>query len=314
MTTGLSPNEPLFAYCQGTISGVLAIIIQTQGPSYRSVGATMVFADNGDRFGSLSSGCIEADLELHADRVRNQKSPSIVQYGAGSPFMDIVLPCGGALKILLIPQPEPAELALINTAVQSRQTVRVNISFQSGKIAKTNCLEPDLDGKFFSLTIEPALQFVVFGKGPEATTFAQLAETLGYSGTLLSSDPDTLAALADGSWATSQITRPHCPIDLNVDQRTAILLFFHDHEWEAPILKDVLKSRAFFVGCQGSQRTSETRLEQLKQMGLNRQELERVRGPIGLIQSTRDPATLAVSVLAEVLGLANELLKSDGQS
>ena len=49
-------------------------------------------------------------------------------------------------------------------------------------------------------------------------------------------------------------------------------------------------------------------------MGLNRQELERVRGPIGLIQSTRDPATLAVSVLAEVLGLANELLKSDGQS
>ncbi|WP_273509331.1 XdhC family protein [Planktotalea frisia] len=306
MPIGLSPNEPLFAYCRGAIKGVLAIVIQTQGPSYRSVGATMVFTDDGARVGSLSSGCIEADLKLHADRVRNNKLPANVQYGAGSPFKDIVLPCGGALEILLIPQPEPAELALINMAVLTRQTINVNVSLQSGKITKSNSLDQSIGCNLFSLTIEPALQFIVFGKGPEATMFAQLAETLGYPGTLLSPDPETLAALEGASWATKPITRPHCPDDLSMDERTAILLFFHDHEWEAPILKYVLSSNAFYIGCQGSRKTSEVRLAQLKLMGLSQTELNRLRGPIGLIPSTRDPATLGVSVLAEVLGLANE--------
>ena len=35
--------------------------------------------------------------------------------------------------------------------------------------------------------------------------------------------------------------------------------------------------------------------------GATHEELQRVKGPIGLIPSVRDPKTLAVSVLAEVL-------------
>jgi xanthine dehydrogenase accessory factor len=41
-------------------------------------------------------------------------------------------------------------------------------------------------------------------------------------------------------------------------------------------------------------------------MGVPAEQLARLRGPIGLIPSARDPGTLAVSVLAEIIATAME--------
>ena len=67
------------------------------------------------------------------------------------------------------------------------------------------------------------------------------------------------------------------------------------------ILDAVLRSNAFYIGAQGSQRAREEREVSVIALGASHSDAARIKGPIGLIPSARDPRTLAVSVLAEVL-------------
>ena len=83
------------------------------------------------------------------------------------------------------------------------------------------------------------------------------------------------------------------------------MLFFHDHDWEPPILAEAVSRPAFYIGAQGSMMARETRMRELAALGLEDAALARLRGPIGLLPSARDPRTLAISVLAEVLDVAN---------
>jgi xanthine dehydrogenase accessory factor len=296
-------QSPIFCLAEGTIRGVLALVIRTEGPSYRSVGATMVLADDGSRLGSLSSGCIESDLAIHAQTVRDTGLPVVVTYGRGSPFMDIELPCGGGLDILLIPQPTDAELDLIASVKRDRKRVTIAISKRDGAISTVDENQAMSDDVFL-LSLLPPLKFCIFGKGPEAGNFALLAQALGYEGILLSPDPETLDGFADTVWGSVLLHKQACPVGLNPDAYTAVVLFFHDHDWEAPLLRDLLQTDAFYIGAQGSKRAGDARAAELQALGVSNEQCNRIVGPIGMIPSTRDPQTLAVSVLAEILNKA----------
>lgn len=296
-----SGYSPLLAMAMGKISGVLAMVIRTDGPSYRAVGASMVFHDDGSKTGSLSSGCIEADLAIHAAEVRKFETPIRIIYGRGSPFVDIQLPCGGGLEILLLPQLQNDERLLVSQVVTKRKTLNIAISLDTGRITKSTTAKSGLNDDQFALRLIPPLRFVVFGKGPEATTFTRLVQSLGYNGAIVSPDPETLKMCQILGWSTHEIRQPIAPGYIDLDERSAITFFFHDHEWEAPILKDVLGFDTFYIGCQGSKRTSDNRMIELERLGVSAQDRQRVRGPIGLVPSVRDSNTLAVSVLAEIL-------------
>ena len=143
----------------------------------------------------------------------------------------------------------------------------------------------------------------MFGKGPEAVTFAKLVQSLGYNGVLVSPDPDTINTAKIAGCTTREIFHPKCPEDILLPPRTAVICFFHDQEWEAPILSGILDRDTFYIGCQGSKQTSDTRFLELKRLDVPIELRQKVRGPIGLIPSVRDSNTLAVSVLAEILSL-----------
>ena len=150
----------------------------------------------------------------------------------------------------------------------------------------------------------PEIRFLVFGKGPEASTFAALVQAAGYPSVLLSPDEETLEAGRQAGAGTQHLTVPGWPEGLAVDDRTAIVLFFHDHDWEPPILIGAVRTPAFYIGSQGSRRARDARLMELEAMGMTETERMRLRGPIGLVPSARDARTLAVSVLAEVLAVS----------
>ena len=91
-------------------TGVLALIHEVLGTSYRTVGTMMAFMADGRRVGSLSSGCIEDDIAEHAKAALTSGQAKSLRYGTGSPFFDLKLPCGGGLSILLVPNPDQAVL------------------------------------------------------------------------------------------------------------------------------------------------------------------------------------------------------------
>lgn len=295
--------EPIRQLAAAGGDGVLCVITHVDGPSYRPLGAMMAVLADERRIGTLSSGCVEADIALHSAKALDSGLPHRVRYGKGSPFADIVLPCGGGLEILLVPRPDVAVLKTLLSHHGARQACVLEVDHRSGALCAVAQGETGWTGDIFSITLDPEICFFVFGKGPETATFAGLVQAAGYPNLVLSPDTETLEAVAATGCATQHLTHAHCPKDLAIDARSAVVLFFHDHEWEPPILAEALTSQAFYVGAQGSLRAAEMRRMELARLGTSEAEIARLHGPIGLVPSARDARKLAVSVLAEVLSL-----------
>ncbi|MCV6598264.1 MAG: XdhC family protein [Mangrovicoccus sp.] len=299
-------HDPIQAVLASPEGAVLALIAGVEGPSYRPVGAAMAVLGNGQRVGSLSSGCIEADIATHAAAARAEAQPKLLRYGRGSPFMDIHLPCGGGLDIVLLPRPDLDVLRALLEHRAARQPCVLEVNLRSGRMGLSATAEErtERQGDLLRIYNAPELRFLVFGKGPEASTFAALVQSANYPNLLLSPDQETLDHGAAAGCATQHLRGPVYPEGLGADARSAVVLFFHDHDWEPPILQGALQSPAFYIGAQGSLRARETRMVTMRALGLPEDQLARLHGPVGLIRSARDPGTLAVSVLAEILDKA----------
>lgn len=294
--------DPWDAAQRGGTGTVLALLTATHGPAYRNPGAAMAIFPDGHYVGAITSGCIEADLVLHAQEVRASGQPKHLRYGEGSPFIDMRLPCGGAVEIDLVRIQDHHVLADLAAARRARQAVSLRIS-PEGRFSLADWRETGPDAAHgFSVGFPPPLRFVVFGAGPEASLFASLVRSLGYEQLLVSHEDTSLNAARALGCEVMKISKVTDLDTLKIDADCATVLFYHDHDYEPAILKYLLTTPAFYIGAQGSRSTQRTRLMRLAEMGVSQEAMARVRGPIGLIPSSRDPRTLAVSVLAEIIG------------
>lgn len=296
-----SSIAPILFLAESDAPAVLAVITDIEGPSYRPLGATMALGADGTRVGTLSSGCVESDIALHASEALAASEPKVVRYGRGSPFVDIQLPCGGGLEITLIPNPDRTVLQEVAAKFRSREACALTIDTTNTQLSIGAPRDTQRDDAGFHIRLDPEIFFYVFGKGPEAITFSALVQSAGFPNILCSPDQETLEAAAVAGSETRHLTSARFPQDLTPDQHSAVVLFFHDHDWEPAILQSALASEAFYVGAQGSQRAAAARRAELMALGVEDEALERLRGPIGLIPSARDARKLAVSVLAEVM-------------
>lgn len=259
---------------------VLALISGTEGPAYRPAGAGMVIRADGGASGQLSAGCIDRDVILHALDALAEGRPRNLRYGRGSPFKDLRLPCGGGLDITLLPHPDRAAIARARRDLAARRETRLELAGAP------------------ALHILPALRFLVLGKGPEARTFAEMAHAAGYLTELHAPDEETLEG------ASGFIARRfghEWPAGVALDARSAVTMFFHDHDREIPLLEHALASPAFYTGAMGSLRAAQARHEALIARGVPPAHIARLSQSFGLIPSARSPRALAVSVLADII-------------
>jgi xanthine dehydrogenase accessory factor len=288
----------------------LAVITDVVGASYRPLGAMMAIFADGRRVGSLSSGCVEKDIETHAARALEEGKMQRIRYGAGSPFFDIQLPCGGGLEITLVPRPDREVMARLAGQLGGREVTLAVVDVDQQQICIGEFGGSEIAGwqdQRFEVVIEPELNFVLFGKGTEIVAFAALVASLRFGCIVLSGDQETLDEARGYGCEVRALKKPEFPPDIRVDVFTAICLFFHDHDWEPPILAVALDSPAFYIGCQGSERAAASRREELITIGIGHAQLARLRGPIGLVKSAKDARTLSIGVLAEILEEHREL-------
>lgn len=81
----------------------LATVVFVRGSAYRRPGAQMLIYADGKRLGSVSGGCLEADVVTRAKEVMETGIAEYVLYDAKSSNGDLVfeLGCGGAIGILI---------------------------------------------------------------------------------------------------------------------------------------------------------------------------------------------------------------------
>ena len=101
----------------------LVTITGLTGSSSRSIGTLMGVAEDGCFVGSLSGGCIEGAVVAEAQQAIQEGRARQVRYGAGSPYIDIRLPCGGGVDLLFQPNPDRGEIRHAFACLEGRQSL-----------------------------------------------------------------------------------------------------------------------------------------------------------------------------------------------
>ncbi|MCV6627578.1 MAG: XdhC family protein, partial [Cellvibrionaceae bacterium] len=91
---------------------------------------------------------------------------------------------------------------------------------------------------------------------------------------------------------------------LGLDTHTLVVALSHDPKLDDLAIIAALDSKAAYVGAMGSARTSAARREWLQtHFGFSDQSLARLRAPIGLDIGSKTPAEIAVSIVADLIGV-----------
>ncbi|MEL7130239.1 MAG: XdhC family protein, partial [Pseudomonadota bacterium] len=235
----------------------LAIMTSIEGGGVRAPGALMGVTAEGHTFGYLSGGCIDADVALRAQSALKTGTGRSLRYGAGSPFVDIQLPCGGAIEIAVCPDLSTDTLKTAIAHLEARQSIYVGIdrAYQlSIHEDKPSTEQLDL---LFVANYRPQLQLRVVGSGAETIALARLAKAVGVGCIVQSHDETTLKAVeALGAFEGIKINGLNDLPDIEDDPSTAVVILYHDAAREGPLLKQALNGNAFYIGAVGSRNTS----------------------------------------------------------
>ena len=281
----------------------LATIIDADGGP-RPIGSQMVVTKDA-AWGFLSGGCIEADVALHGRATLADGEPRRLVYGRGSPFIDMRLPCGGRLEVLVERVPAGDEAV---ASLESLTKLRAVALWESNGRERSCRVAQEAGGKLADPLVRrlyhPAQRLAVVGSDPFALAIAGLGTRIGW-------DTHLLAPFGPGAPPPYRVACDRRPIaqalhDLAADRWTAIAVATHDLELDQDALIAALRSDAGYVGVLGSRRRLPERVAGLRAAGLTEAEIKRLRAPIGLPIRARSPWEVAIAVAAEIIAAASE--------
>lgn len=290
----------------------LITVVQTWGASPRPVGSWAVLSDDGRLTGSVSGGCVEDHLTERMKAGELDRSiPFFLEYGinAGDAHR-FGLPCGGTLKLMVEPAPDPQSLAELATGLNKGKMVARKTDILSGAVT----LRPAWPGEMSRLSEShflavwgPRWRLLIVGAGQIARYLVPMAQAVGFAVTVV--DPRFEAEAAwDNALAPMVRDMPDDVIaSWQPDSHSAIVTVSHDPKIDDMALIEALRSDAYFVGAIGSHATQQRRRERLRGFDLDDYQIDRLRGPVGLDIGSRTPPEIAVSIVAALVAERNRL-------
>jgi xanthine dehydrogenase accessory factor len=313
-----------------------AVVTSVWGSAPRPEGACLLATADGRLVGSVAGGCIESATAVEVAEAIARGAPKLVTFGVSNQrAWEVGLACGGTIRVFVEPtvRPDILEAArgpggvvvatvLEGTGVGSALVVSddgtergslppgidrgavADAARRALAVATSSTIELPGPGGTTSVFLEvfsrrPKL--LIFGGVHIAAALVPLAKALGYR-----------TVVADGREAF--LSRERFPeadelvlgwpeevfARVGIDAATYVCVLSHDPKFDEPALKIALRSQAGYVGAIGSRKTQAVRREKLRAAGLSDAELSRLHGPIGLDLGGRQPAEVALAILAEI--------------
>lgn len=288
----------------------LATLIDVTGSSPRPVGSEMAIADDGECAGYVSGGCVEAAVAAEALAVLADGKPRLLDYGAGSPVLDVQLSCGGRIRILVRAVADAQ--AYVSTLRAARNERRTLVSITDCETGSTQFstegservagadIEPS--AQRYRHLHQPPLRLIIVGGDPIVLALLRLAPMFGVDTVLLrprgpESYPDDLPAPLhyDRRGLETSLAA------VTLDARTAVYTLSHDADTDHTLLMWALRSKAYCVGALGSRSKARLRLERLRADGIDEATLSRLHTPAGIDIGAKTPQEIALSILGQVI-------------
>lgn len=322
-----SPTDPLEAARAwlGSFERVaLATVIATWGSSPVPIGGQLVVAPDGRFQGSVSGGCIEAEVIYAAGEVIGSGMPRVLEFGVSNETAwRSGLPCGGRIEILVEAIDRAAGLTYLDALLDARPkrkalVVRTALSGGARTLYdETSELPSDIaavlksgqsqvidgpEGRAFLHVRAPAVHLIIIGATHIAQILTDLARRIGWSVTI--ADPRSAFATEDRfacdiprstDWPEASLAA------MSLDSRTAVITLTHVGHIDDEALISAIRSPCFYVGALGSRRTHAARVARLQAAGASEAEIGRIHAPIGLKIGAAGPAEIAVSILSEIV-------------
>ncbi|MGE0442587.1 MAG: XdhC family protein [Gemmatimonadales bacterium] len=314
-----------------------AVVTQVWGSAPRGEGAVLLAAADGSMAGSVSGGCVENAVVEEIRGAIEAGRPKALEYGVTHErAWEFGLSCGGTISLFVEPAVRPE---LLEAARSDRGSVVATIIGGAGPVGRSLVYREDgsreprgvsgplvemmaagaadalrrLTSRSESLPApegEVRVLYEVFPRRPTllifggvhiATALCRLAKPLGFR-----------VVVADGREAF--LTRERFPDadelivgwpdevfrEVGIDSATCLCLLTHDPKFDEPAIEIALRSPAAYIGVIGSRKTQALRRERLAAAGFSAEEIGRLHGPIGLDLGGREPAEIALGILAEI--------------
>jgi xanthine dehydrogenase accessory factor len=261
----------------------IATLVDIRGGAARALGSHVAVAADGRFCGYVSGGCVEAAVASEALLALEAGRDRMVLFGEGSPFFDIVLPCGGGITVAIHVLRDAAPIRHVLSRLRQRQPAGLTYSPGAGRLVAIDpVMRAGWQGDAFATVYRPATRLVVSGQSNEADMVCGIAEAAGFDVVNLrpGEDVQRLSGL--------------------IDPFTAVALLHHDIDKELDVLDAALRAEPLYIGALGSARTHRRRLDRLAARGWDKDTLSRIKAPIGMFGPARDASSLALSVVADV--------------
>lgn len=295
---------------------VVATVVETWGSAPRATGAQLVIDAAGAMEGSVSGGCVEGAVILEAQEALATGKAALLDYGVSDDDAFAVgLACGGRIRVLVEPVGAVLPVTVLEAVMEAdaaRRPLAVVRRLSGGDIVLGEAADwPDRfrldrsgiepDGDTFVAVHNPALRLVIVGAVHIAQPLVVIARLAGFDVTVIDPRPAFGAAarfpgtIILDDWPDAALAA------LGLDARTAIVTLTHDPKLDDPAVRAALASDVFYLGCLGSKRTHAGRIARLTRDGHTVEDIGRIHAPVGLDIGGRQPAEIAVSVMAQII-------------
>lgn len=279
----------------------LITLIDRVGATPRKIGSQMLVDNTGNYWGHVSGGCVEANLVLIAQEVISDNATRFISLGEGGDFVDISLPCGSRID-LMIEAITPNSLAISNlcAAQASRDQALWSKEGMQDAICTTDAIEDKAagrNGNRYWWQYTPPIRLIVHGHDAVTLALVNLAQQMHWdiilNGGIGHDTPPTGFTGTYLSYSSEALFDAYSP-----DLYTAVVSLKHDIEEDHQLLKLALPSNAFYIGVLGSRQHLSERKARLEAENIKH---ARLSGPVGLDIGAATPYEIAVSILAEII-------------
>jgi xanthine dehydrogenase accessory factor len=277
----------------------VATVISTWGSAPRREGSHLAVRADGLFEGSVSGGCVEAEVILAAQAmIAAGAGHEVLEFGvADQVAWTAGLACGGRIAILVQRLADdglpPALVADVLAGTAAGNAMAISSDPATGRSTAGR------DGPFMRDYPPPRRLFII-GAVHIAQALVPLAQGLGVAPTVI--DPRGLFA-ADDRFAGLALDRrwpDEALAEYQPNAASAVVALTHDPKIDDVALACALASPAYYVAALGSRKNHAGRLERLGARGFGPVDLVRVKGPAGLAIGAIGPAEIALSIAAEM--------------